>query len=171
MQRFVVETPPLHRPRLERLDDHVGGPAQSRKTRAPSACFRSRVRERRLRLKHERRAASARRRASPGRLDLDDVGAVLGELEHAERARDATGSGRGCGLRRAPAPMRVTSRLLTLRVANAGAAVVTHATPRAATLYRRARASHYAPAPMATVKVNGLNIGYELVGDGPDHGS
>ena len=55
-------------------------------------------------------AAVVAERVAAGRLDLDDVGALLGEEQHAERAGDAPGEvedaqiGKGTGHRRIIAP-------------------------------------------------------------------
>ena len=87
MQRVVADAEPVGDAGPERLDDHVGVVGEPAE-RVGAGRVLQVDGDRAPRPVPHRVAAVVAERVAAGRLDLDDVGALLGEQQHAERAGD-----------------------------------------------------------------------------------
>ncbi len=109
-ERFVVETPSSHGPGSESLHEHVRGRAQLAEDANPFGSLEVKGHRATAAVVHTRGGRGAVGPA-PRRLDLDDVGAVFGELQHTQRPSNTArqieyahavqslhGSGAGVGL-------------------------------------------------------------------------
>ena len=88
MQRVEADAEPVGDAGPERLDQHVGVVGELAE-RVDAGRVLQVDRDRAARAVPHRVAAVVAERVAAGRLDLDHVGALLGEQQHAERAGDA----------------------------------------------------------------------------------
>ena len=87
MHSVVADAEPIRDPGSEGLDEHIGGVGQLQEGVEARSVLQIDG-HRALRAVPDGEAAVVAERVATGRFDLDDVGALLGEELHAERAGD-----------------------------------------------------------------------------------